>query len=170
MCAKIAYGFWKNRSTISSLCSLSCENNVRKWHPHREKSAYTREYCFCCRKCAWNAIDINSLPFLIIEHFREHRWDEFSIKTLVWCHTKSNWFRSWSQLTIQCVFASLNGPAIDLQKIPILVKKNHLSRSFWSWRVCIQPKLSHLRHRKPARIHWKAETPKTSYYLVRIFV
>ena len=42
--------------------------------------------------------------------FRWHHWDEFCIKTLVWRHTKFNWFRSWSRLTIQCVFASLCGP------------------------------------------------------------
>ena len=30
MCAKIAYGFWKNRSTISSICSLSCEKKVKE--------------------------------------------------------------------------------------------------------------------------------------------
>ena len=51
-------------------------------------------------------------------------------------------------------------------------KKNHLFRwsSFWSWRVCKQAKLSHLRHRKPARIHWKADASKTSHCLVRILV
>ena len=49
--------------------------------------------------------------------FRRHHWDKFCIKTLVWHHTKFNWFRSCSQLTIQCVFASLSGPAIDLQKM-----------------------------------------------------
>ena len=59
-----------------------------------------------------------------------------------------------------------SGPAIDLQK------KNYHFRwsSFWSWRVCKQAKLSHLRHRKPARIHWKADTPKTSHFLVRILI
>ena len=55
--------------------------------------------------------------------FRRHHWDEFPIKTLVWRHTNFNCFRSWSQLTIQCVFASLSGPAIDLQKMPILERK-----------------------------------------------
>ena len=41
-------------------------------------------------------------------------------------------------------------------------KKNHLFRwtSFWSRRACKQAKLSHLGHRKPARIHWKADAPK----------
>ena len=39
---------------------------------------------------------------------------------LVWRHTKSNWFRNWCQLTIQCVFALLSGPAIDLQKMAFL--------------------------------------------------
>ena len=54
--------------------------------------------------------------------FRWHHWDEFCIKTLVWRHTKPNWFRSWSHLTIKCVFVSLSGPVIDLQKMPILAK------------------------------------------------
>ena len=45
-------------------------------------------------------------------------------------------------------------PAVNLQKMPILAKKNHLFRwsSFWSSRVCKQAKLSHLGLRKPARI------------------
>ena len=30
--------------------------------------------------------------------------------------------------------------------------------------------MSHLRHRKPARIHWKADAPKTSKCLVRLLV
>ena len=48
-----------------------------------------------------------------------------------------------------CVYASLSGPAIDLQKMPILPKKNHLFRwsQFWYWRVCKQAKLSHLKTR-----------------------
>ena len=51
-------------------------------------------------------------------------------------------------------------------------KKNRLFRwsSFWSWRVYKQTKLSHLGHRKPARIHWKADAPKTSHCLVRTLV
>ena len=51
-------------------------------------------------------------------------------------------------------------------------KKNHIFRwsLFWSWRICKQAKLSHLRHRKPIRIHWKADAPKTSQCLVRILV
>ena len=44
-------------------------------------------------------------------------------------------------------YAGLSEPAIDLQKVPILAKSNHLFRwsSFWSWRVCIQAKLSCIR-------------------------
>ena len=51
-------------------------------------------------------------------------------------------------------------------------KKNHLFRwsSFWSWRVYKKAKLLHLGHRKPARIHWKADAPKSSHCLVRILV
>ena len=47
---------------------------------------------------------------------------------------------------------------IDIQKMPILARWS----SFWSWR--------HLGHRKPTRIHWKADVPETSYCLVRILV
>ena len=51
-------------------------------------------------------------------------------------------------------------------------KKNHLFRwsSFWSRRICKQAKLSHLGLRKPTRIHWKANAPKTSHCLERILV
>ena len=65
-----------------------------------------------------------------------------------------------------------SGPAIDLQKMPILAKKNHIFKwsSFWSWRVYKQAKLSHLGHRKLARIHWKADAPITSHCVVRILV
>ena len=51
-------------------------------------------------------------------------------------------------------------------------KKNHLFRwcSFWSWRVCKQEILWHLGHKKPARILWKADAPKTSHCLVWILV
>ena len=51
-------------------------------------------------------------------------------------------------------------------------KKNHLFRwsLFWSWWVCKQAKLSYLGYRKPARIHWKADAPKTSQCLVQILI
>ena len=65
-----------------------------------------------------------------------------------------------------------SGPAIDLQKMTILAKKNHIFRwsSFWSWRVCKQAKLSSLELRKLTRIHWKVVVPKTSHCLVQILV
>ena len=68
--------------------------------------------------------------------------------------------------------ASRSGPAIDLQKMPISEKKHHIFKwsSFWSLRVCKQAILLHLEHRQPARIHWKADAPKTSHCLVRILV
>ena len=63
------------------------------------------------------------------------------------------------------------GCVYDLQKMPLLAKNYLFSwSSFWSWRICKQAKLSHLGHRKSARIHWKADTPKTSHCLMRIFV
>ena len=73
-----------------------------------------------------------------------------------------------------CVYAWTmleSGSVIFLQKMQIL-EKNHLLRwrSFWSWRVCKQAKLSHLVHRKTARILWQANAPKTNHYLVRILV
>ena len=74
-----------------------------------------------------------------------------------------------------CVYAWTmlgSGPAIDLQKMQILAKKKHLFRwsSFWSWQVCKQSKLWYLLHRKPARIYWNADAPKTSPCLVRILL
>ena len=53
-----------------------------------------------------------------------------------------------------------SGPAIDLHKMSILAKINHLFIWcwFWSWRVCKQVKLSHL------------DAPKTNHCLVRILV
>ena len=71
-----------------------------------------------------------------------------------------------------CVYAwtTLTTFAIALQKMPILAKKKIRWSSFWSWRVCKQTKLSHLGHRKPAHIHWKADAHKTSHCWVRILV
>ena len=79
--------------------------------------------------------------------FSVSKRNEFCIKTLVSRHTKFNLFRSWGQLTIQCVYASL-------QKMPFRWS------SFWSWRICKQAKLSHLGHRKPADIFEKPAHPK----------
>ena len=72
---------------------------------------------------------------------------------MVWRLTKFSWVRSWSQLTIQCVFASLNGK-----------KKS-------SFHLFLQTsKIVAFRHRKPARIHWKGDAPRTSHSLVWILV
>ena len=65
----------------------------------------------------------------------------------------------------------LSEPAMDLQKMPILTKKKS---SFQMKLILIsirkQVKLSHLGHRKSARIHWKTDAPKTCHCLVRILV
>ena len=75
--------------------------------------------------------------------FGRHDWNEFYIKTLVWRHTKFDWFRSWSQLTIHCVFAS--GLRSTYRRCRFWQKTNHFFSwsSFWSWRVYKQAKLSH---------------------------
>ena len=52
-----------------------------------------------------------------------------------------------------------SGPAIDLQKLPILANKS----SF-------QAKLSLLEHSKTVLIHWKVDAKRTSHCLVRILV
>ena len=74
-----------------------------------------------------------------------------------------------------CVYAWTtlgSEPAIDLLKMPILAKKksSFQMKLIWSWRLCKQAELSHLGHRKPARIHWKADASNTSHCLVRILV
>ena len=38
--------------------------------------------------------------------------------------------------------------------------------SFWSWWVCKQAKLSHFGYRKPTRLYWEVDAPKTSHCLV----
>ena len=83
----------------------------------------------------------------------------FQLKLISWMVTFSSCL-IWQIISFilslneySCVYDSLSGPAINLQKMPILAK-NHFFRwsSFWSWRACKQAKLSHLGHRKPAYI------------------
>ena len=73
-----------------------------------------------------------------------------------------------------CVYASttLGNSDRSTYRCRFWQKKKHLFRwsSFWSRRVCKQAKLPHLGHRKPARIHWKADAPKMSHCLVRILI
>ena len=171
MYAKIAYGFWKRRSSVSSLCSREkwrnlASSSIKQSMKSQKQCVHPSTLLLWQKVC----VKLHHHQFTIVLYiwtFRTHHWDEFCIKTLVWCHTKFNWFRSWRQLTIQCVFTTLSRPAIR-----ILAKKNHLFRrsSFLSWRVCQQAKLSHLGHRKPARIHWKADATKTSHCSVAIFL
>ena len=101
--------------------------------------------------------------------FRRYHWDEFCIKTMVWRHTNFNWFRNWSLLTIQWVFASLSGPAIDLQKMAILAKKIIFSdEAHFNLGEHVNKQNCRIWGSKPARIHWKADAPKTSHCLVQI--
>ena len=84
------------------------------------------------------------------DRYRFWQKKDFGIKTLVWRQTKFNWFRIWSQLTIQCRRC----------------RSNHLFRwsSFWSWRVCKQAKLSHLGHRKPAHLNNAGKYCSITFY------
>ena len=52
---------------------------------------------------------------------------------------------------------------IALQKMPIMAQKKS---SFQMKFILILSKLSHLGHRQPARLHWKADAPKTLDYLL----
>ena len=65
--------------------------------------------------------------------FRRHRRDEFCMKILVWRHTKFSLFRSWSQLTIQWIFASLNGPANFGKKIIFTNPKSDIKMKIWKY-------------------------------------
>ena len=129
MSAKIAYEFWKKRSTIISVCWLSCEKlketGILIDKPKHEKSKTVRTTdniaAVAESKCEAPSTSIHRRSQQL--NIWRHHWDEYCIKTLIWCHKKSNWCRSSSQLTIHSVFASLNRPAFDLQKMPILAKK-----------------------------------------------
>ena len=65
---------------------------------------------------------------------------------------------SWSHLTIQCVFASISGPAIDLQKMPILEKK--ILYSDEAHHFDLGGYLNKQFVAKSKRIHWKQRQPK----------
>ena len=123
MCAKIA----KKRSIVSSVCSLSCEKKWKKlvfllinWSVDIQKLYVHTRILLLWQKVSGKRYQPQ---FTVVPNnwtFRRYHWDEFCTTTFVWRHTKFNWFRSWSQLTIQCVF---DRPTIDLQKIPILAEK-----------------------------------------------
>ena len=83
-------------------------------------------------------------------------WLIWQIISFILPPNEYGWVYAWTTLG--------SGPAIDLQKMPILAKKYHLIRwrSIWSWRVCKHVKLPHLGHRKSAR--------KTSHFLARILI
>ena len=85
----------------------------------------------------------------------------------IW-HIISSAQRIW--LCMRLNFGPLSGTAIDLQKMSILAKKIIFSDEahvnldeYVNKQNC-----RNWGHRKPARIHWKADTPKTSHCLVRI--
>ena len=108
MCAKIAYGFWKNRITVSSVCSLSCEKGVTGCQSSSINPSVKRQkQCVYPRiLLLWQKVCVkyHQHQFSVVLNtwtFRSPHWDEFCIKTLVWRHTKFNRFKSWSQLIIQ---------------------------------------------------------------------
>ena len=141
MYGKSAYGFWKKRSTFSSVCSLSCEKKCKKLASSSiNQSVKSQKQCLHPRLLLlWQKVCVKRLQhqFTVVLNnwtFRRHHWDEFCIKTLVRCHTK---FRTWSHL-MSFHFAKC---ACDrLTEDADFGKKNHLFRwsSFWSWRLCKQ--------------------------------
>ena len=104
----------------SFVCSLSSEKSELNWHLidklkyEKPKTVRTIENILLWQKVCVKCHQHQFTPVLNNWTFHRHHWDEFYIKTLVGRHTKFNWFRSWSQLTIKWVFASLSGVAIDL--------------------------------------------------------
>ena len=116
---------WKRwRKLTSSSINQNLKSQKQCVHP-RTLLLWQRE----CVKCHQHqfTVALNNWTF------RRQHWDEFCIKALVWCRTKFNWFRSWSQLTIQCVFAALSESVIDLKKMPILAKKKkYFQMKLWS--------------------------------------
>ena len=124
LCPKLSYEFRTKRSTTSSVCSLSCEKSERIYHaldkPKREKLKSVRT----SENIAAAVESVREVSSTTIHHrSKQLNISEISLKRNLHEDTKSNWFRTWSQLTIQCVSASLNGSAIELQKMPILAKK-----------------------------------------------
>ena len=104
----------------------------------------------------------------------------FNRTALIKCHTdeaimphKVQLLQELQPIDHPWVFASLSGHAIDSQKMPILAKIKIIfsdeAHSDLGGYVNKQNCCS-LGHRKPARIHWKANAPKTNHCLVRILV
>ena len=142
MCAKIAYGFieekyrqlrmfvilWKKWKELASSSINQSLNSQKQW-VHPRILLLWQKVCVKRHQHQFTVV-LNNWTF------RRHHWDEFCIKALVWRYTKFNWFRSWSQWTIQCVFASLSGPAIDLHYVN---KKNCRIWGTESWRTQNEP-------------------------------
>ena len=147
---QIAYGFWKKRSTVSSVCSLSCEKKtgilIDKPKREKPKTVHTPE------NIAVLAESVCEAPSTLI-HRRSQQLNisETSLRRILHKHLgrtpyKVQFFQELKPIDHPMRFRFAKWTAIVLQKMPILAKKNHLFRwsSFWSWRVCKQAKLSPL--------------------------
>ena len=99
MCAKIVYGFYKKICTpyVRYLMKKVKETGILIDKPKREnpKTVRTPENIAVVAESVCEAPSTLIHFVLYNRTFRKHRWDEFCIKTLVWRHTKFNWFRSW---------------------------------------------------------------------------
>ena len=72
MCVKIAYRFWKKRSTVSSVCPLSCEKSERNWHP--PTSAHRPSQQFNISETLLRRIlhkDLGMMPYTIVQLVQE---------------------------------------------------------------------------------------------------
>ena len=119
MYAKIPYGFWKKKHRQSAPYVPYLVKKVKKLASSSNQSVKSQKQCIHPRiLLLWQKMCVkrHQHQFAVVFNnwtFRRHNWNEFCIKTLI-----------WSQLTIQCVFASLNGPEIDLQIMLHLGKKS----------------------------------------------
>ena len=129
---------WKKRSSIRFVCSLYCKKSgilIDKPKHGKPKTVPTPENIAAVAKSVCEAPSTS-----IHRRFEQLNISETSLRQIL--HKDLDITprsRSWSQLTIQCIFASLSGSAIDLQKMPIL-PKNSAFQIIWfpnKWQIML---------------------------------
>ena len=133
MCAKIAYGFWKKRSTVSSVCSSSCGKKVKETgilidKPKCEKPKTVRTP----ENTAAVTESVREAPSAAIHrHSQQLNISKTSLRRLL--HKDLGMTPSKVQLNQKLKpiihpmrFCFNKGACIDLQKMPILAKKKKI--------------------------------------------